>query len=141
MLQANTRHPCKAKVGKTKHDTPEPTFRGLKKEFCSNNHVPIKFWLCANGINRHVKGGKKKWVLDWLNLLSVWLMKVGTNLTWEEVLVVNFNNKRPSSYVVVWVQIPIFPSLDYNFVFKQIQTLNSPHGFLRWFIIIWQHHC
>ena len=39
VLQTNTKHVCKAKVGKKKHDTPTPTYRGLK-EYCSNNHVP-----------------------------------------------------------------------------------------------------
>jgi hypothetical protein len=38
-LQANTWHPCKAKVGKSKHDTLKPTYRGPKKELSSNNHI------------------------------------------------------------------------------------------------------
>lgn len=32
-LQSNIGHPCKAKVGKNKHDTPAPIYIGLKKDF------------------------------------------------------------------------------------------------------------
>lgn len=77
-------HPCKVKGGKCRHGTPMPTYRGLKKEFHLNNHVSIKFWFCVNDINSCMKGSKK-WVIDWANLMTVWLVKVGTNnkpFTW-----------------------------------------------------------
>ena len=32
-----------------------------------------------------MKDSKKKWVLDWPNLLIVWHVNVGTKLTWEDV--------------------------------------------------------
>ena len=73
------------KSGKITHGTPAPTYTGMKKEFRSNNHIPSNFWFCADDINRCVKGSKKKWVFDWPNLPKVWPVKVGTNLTREEV--------------------------------------------------------
>jgi hypothetical protein len=33
-----------------------------------------------------LKGSKKKWVLDWPNLPTLWPMKVGTKLTHEELI-------------------------------------------------------
>jgi len=62
-----------------------PTFRGLKKEFHLNNHVSIEFWFCVNDINCCMEGSKK-WVIDWANLMTVWLVKVGTNLSQEDVI-------------------------------------------------------
>lgn len=60
-LHANTSHPCKVNMGKSKQGTLTQTNRGLKNKFHSNNHIPIDFWFCANEINRCMKGSKKKW--------------------------------------------------------------------------------
>lgn len=84
-LHANTWHPWKVNTGKNKEGTLVAAYRGLKRIFRSNNHTPINFWFCANEINRCMKGSKEKWVLDWLSLLTMWAVKVGTNLTHEEV--------------------------------------------------------
>ena len=59
-LEANTWHPWKAKVEKSKHGTLAPTYKGLEKECCSNNHIPTNFWFCRDDINQHMKGSKKK---------------------------------------------------------------------------------
>ena len=88
---ANTKHTCKAKVGKCKHGIPMPIYRGLKKKVCSSNHMPWDFWICTNDINLCVKG-RKKWVLDWPNLHTIWPVKVGTNLTQKEVFVLASNS-------------------------------------------------
>ena len=39
-----------AKVGTNKHDSFAPTYRELKKEFCSTNNVEHEFWLCPDDI-------------------------------------------------------------------------------------------
>ena len=59
-MQANIGHPCKAKLGKSKHGTPAPTYKGPKKEFHSKNHIAINFWFYTNDINHCMKGSKKK---------------------------------------------------------------------------------
>ena len=38
------------KVGKDKYGTPATTYKGLKNELFSNNHVLIKFWFCGDEI-------------------------------------------------------------------------------------------
>ena len=44
------------------------------------------FWFCSDDIDRCVKGTKRRWVLDWLNVLEVWPVLSGTNLNREETL-------------------------------------------------------
>ena len=47
--------------------------------------VEVDFWFCADDIKRCVSENKKAWVLDWLVVPPTWLVKLGTNLTREEV--------------------------------------------------------
>lgn len=47
--------------------------------------MSAKFWFCVDDIICCVKGSEKKWMLDWPNILIVWLVKVGGKLSWEEV--------------------------------------------------------
>ena len=84
-LEAKSGHPCRAKVEKSTHSKPAPTYTRMKKDYRSNNHVPLNFWFCADDINRCMKGSKKKRVFDWPNIPRVWPVKVGTNLIREEV--------------------------------------------------------
>lgn len=84
-LVANTWYPCKSKVNKGTHGNPMPTCIGMKKEFQSNNHIPCNFWFCSIDINWCVKGNKMKWVFNWPNIPSTWLVNVGTNFYWETI--------------------------------------------------------
>ena len=65
---------------------PAPTYKGLKKGFCSTNNVEYEFWFCHDVIKRCVSATKKKYVLDWTTLPNTWPMKMGTNLSREGVL-------------------------------------------------------
>ena len=85
-MQANTWILCNAKVGTDKHCTPAPTYKGLTKEFRSTNNVEYEFWFCPDDIKRSVSGNKKKDVLDWPVVPSIWPVKIGTNLLRQEVL-------------------------------------------------------
>ena len=85
-MQANTNILCNVKVGTDKHSTPAPTYKGLKKEYCSTNNVEYKFWFCPDDIKRYVSGNKKKYALDWHVVPNIWPMKIGTNLPRHEVL-------------------------------------------------------
>ena len=49
---------CNAKVGSSKHDTPAPTYKGLKKEFRPINNMEYEFWFCPDDIKRCVIGTK-----------------------------------------------------------------------------------
>jgi hypothetical protein len=83
-MQANTRHAGKAKVGKSKHGTPVPTYRGLRRSFVPTiTYVQIFGFAQMTLMCHSVKGSKKKWVLNWPNVLTVYLVNVGTNFTHE----------------------------------------------------------
>ena len=45
----------------------------------------MDFWFCADDIKRCVSENKKAWILDWPVVPPTWLVKLGTNLTCEEV--------------------------------------------------------
>jgi hypothetical protein len=85
-LQTITGTMCNAKIGTGKYDTPAPTYKGLMKEFCSPNNVEYEFWFCPNDIKCCVNGIKNKYVLDWPIIPNTWPVKIGTNLSREEVL-------------------------------------------------------
>ena len=44
------------------HDTPMPTYIGMKKKYRSNNHVLLMFWSCVDDIIQCGMGSKNKWV-------------------------------------------------------------------------------
>ena len=85
-MQANTGSLCNAKVGTSKHGTLAPTYKGLKKEYHSTNNVEYEFWFCHDDIKRCVSGNKKMYVLDWPVVPNTWPVKIGTNLSRQEVL-------------------------------------------------------
>ena len=82
-LQAITKTMCNSKVGSSKHGTPTPIYKGLKKKFRSTNNVEYEFWFCPNDIKRCVSGIKKKYVLGWPTVPNTLLVKMGTNLSRE----------------------------------------------------------
>ena len=65
---------CNAKIRSSKLGT-----------HCTNNKE-YKFWFCPHDIKGCVSGTKKKYVLDWPIVFNTWPMKMGTNLSREEVL-------------------------------------------------------
>jgi hypothetical protein len=48
--------------------------------------VVSDFWLCPDDIERCVKGSKRSWILDWPQVPDVWPILSSTNLTREEIL-------------------------------------------------------
>ena len=76
---------CNAKVGIGKHDTLAPTYKGLTKEFRSPNNVEYEFWFCHDDFKHCVSGSKNEYVLDWPIGPNTWPVKIGTNLSREEV--------------------------------------------------------
>ena len=77
---------CNVKVETSKHDTPALTCKGLMKKFRSPNNVKYECWFCHDDIKRCVSGSKKKYVLDWPIVSNTWQVKIGTNLSREEIL-------------------------------------------------------
>lgn len=85
-LQAQTRRKCDARVSRGARGTPAPTYLGQKKDFHTRRLTASEFWFCHDDINRCVQGGPKSWVVDWPTIPLVWHVKIGTNLTRQEVL-------------------------------------------------------
>ena len=77
---------CTSKIAKGKKGTPAPTYRGRKEEYGSKREVVANFWFCPDDIDRCMKGTKQKWVLHWPEVPEVWPVLSGTNLNWEETL-------------------------------------------------------
>ena len=84
-LQANTNAKCDTRVARGSHGTPAPTYFGKKRDYHTKKSIEVGFWFCADDIKRCVSGNKKSWVLDWPAIPRIWPVKVGTNLTREEV--------------------------------------------------------
>ena len=77
---------CNTKVRTWKHDTHAPTYKGLRMEFRSPNNVKYEFWFYPDDIKRCVSGNKTKYVLDRPIVPNTWPVKIGTNLSRDEVL-------------------------------------------------------
>ena len=75
-LQVNTRH------RKNTYGIPTPTCTNMKNDYHSSNQSPLNFWFFVQMTLINAWKGARK---NWTNFLKVWPMKVGTNLTWEEV--------------------------------------------------------
>ena len=86
-MQANTVILCNAKVRISKYNTPAPTYNKLKNDYCSTNNVEYKFWFCLDDVKHCVNGSKKKYALDLFVVSNTWPMKINTNLSRHEVLV------------------------------------------------------
>jgi hypothetical protein len=77
---------CTTKIARGKKGTLAPTYCGRKEEYGSKREVVADFWFCGDGIERCVKGTKRKWVIDWPEVPKVWPVLTGTNLSREETL-------------------------------------------------------
>ncbi len=71
---------CTAKIARGRKGTPAPTYRGRKEDYGSKREVVADFWFCGDDTKRCVKGTKRKWIIDWLELPKVWHVLIGSNL-------------------------------------------------------------
>jgi hypothetical protein len=46
----------------------------------------MEFFFCNDDIERYVKGTKRRWMKSRPNVLTVWPVKIGTNLSRKEIL-------------------------------------------------------
>lgn len=56
---------CKAKVARRSKATLAPTYKGMKQQYGTGQHIQANFWFCADDIERCVKGNKSPWIIDW----------------------------------------------------------------------------
>ena len=81
-----TKVKCTTRIAKGSKGILTPTYQDRKTQYGSNKESVTNFWFCSNDIERYVKGTKHSWVLDWPQVLDVWLVLSGTNLTRHETL-------------------------------------------------------
>lgn len=60
--------------------------KGWRRSYCFTNSVEYVFWFYHDDIKRCISGNKKKYALDWPMVPNMWLVKIGTNVLREEVL-------------------------------------------------------
>jgi hypothetical protein len=90
----------------------------------------MQFFFCNDDIEQCVKGTKRKWVQSRLDIPSIWLVKIGTNLSTKEIL----------DFESVGFQLPqraiisprrLFGMEELPFDLASFPTPASPNGFLK----------
>ena len=84
-LQAITKKKCIAWIVQDGKSTAAPTYSDLIKNYPNQKVNPIGFSFCSNNIQRCVEGTKRNWVVLVLNVLKIWPVKFGTNLTCKKI--------------------------------------------------------
>ena len=89
---AITKKKCTAWIVLHGKSTPAPTYFGLWQNIKFNHEKYMQFFFCFNNIERYVKGSRRKWVIPYFDtlqrppILTIWLVKIGTNLTRREIV-------------------------------------------------------
>ena len=83
--QATSKKKCVAKIVQYNKSTAAPTYTGMMKNY-KKIKVQMQFFFCNNDIERCVKGTIRKWVETKPPVPEIWPVKVGTNLSQQEVL-------------------------------------------------------
>jgi hypothetical protein len=84
--QAITKKKCEAKIVQGNKPTAAPTYTGLMQNAHKKRLEVMEFFFCNDNIERCIKGTKRKWVQSRLDIPSIWLVKIGTNLSKREIL-------------------------------------------------------
>jgi hypothetical protein len=84
--QRGTDVKCTARIAKGSKGTAARTYRGRKIQYGGSKVIVTDFWFCPDDIERCVKGTKCSWILDWPQVPDVWHVLSGTNLTRQEIL-------------------------------------------------------
>ena len=128
----------KSKV--VKWGTQLPRIRLWRKSIAPLTTWSMSFGFGLDDIKRCVSGSKKKHVLYWHIVPNTWLVKVGTNLSKEEVLVLEDQTQREHSHFIIgFQQLRPSPSLGCIFVCHWIQMPIQLPGSKRQCVTIQQH--
>jgi hypothetical protein len=84
--QAITKKKCEAKIFQGSKPTTVPTYTGVMQNAHKKRPEVMEFFFCNGNIERCVKGTKRKWVQSRLDIPSIWLVRIGTNLSKKEIL-------------------------------------------------------
>ena len=80
-IQTHTQAKCKLLVVRHGKPTAAPTYKGQKREYKGTTIQSEDFWFCADQIARCVMGPKRSHVLTRPDILEVWHVLTGTNLS------------------------------------------------------------
>jgi hypothetical protein len=84
--QAITKKKCEAKIVQGNKPTAAPTYTGVMWNAHKKRPEVKEFFICNDDIERCVKSTKRKWVQSRPDIPSIWLVKIGTNLSKKEIL-------------------------------------------------------
>jgi hypothetical protein len=84
--KAITKKKCKAKIVQGNKPMIAPRYIGVIQNAHKKRPEVKEFFFCNNDIERCVKGTKRKWVQSRPDIPSIWLVKIWTNLSKNEIL-------------------------------------------------------
>jgi hypothetical protein len=84
--QAITKKKYEAKIVQGSKPTAAPTYTGVMQNAHKKRLEVMEFFFCNDDIEHCVKGTKRKWVQLRPDILSIWPVKIGTNLSIKEIL-------------------------------------------------------
>jgi hypothetical protein len=84
--QAVTKKKCIARIIQDGKSTAAPTYTGLMDNYRKNRKDLLEFFFCNDDIERCVKGTRRKWFMSRPEVLQIWPVNNGTNLTRKEIL-------------------------------------------------------
>jgi hypothetical protein len=84
--QAITKKKCEAKIVQGNKPTAAPTYTGIMRNAHKKRPEFKEFFFCNDDIERCLKGTKQEWVQSRPDIPSIWLVKIGSNLSKKEIL-------------------------------------------------------
>ena len=132
---AVTKKKCTARIVLHGKSTPAPTYSGAWRNVRLNREDQMQFFFCSDDIERCVKGSHRKWIIPYSDtqerppVPTVWLVKIGTNLTRSEIVALeNAGFQLPQRE-----RVPLNRSFN-NFAlpmdFSSLQVPENPDHFL-----------
>jgi hypothetical protein len=88
----------------------------------------MEFFYCNDDIKRYVKGTRPKWVQSRPDIPSIWLVKIGTNLSTKEILDLESAGFQLPQRAVISPR-RFFRMEELPFDLASFPTLESPHEF------------
>jgi hypothetical protein len=84
--QAITKKKCEAKIVQGNKPMAAPTYTGVMQIAHNKRLEVMEFFFYNDNVERCVKETKRKWVQSRPDIPSIWLVKIGTNLSKKEIL-------------------------------------------------------
>ena len=87
-----TKKKCTVQIILNRKSTPAPIYSGLWRNVRLNREEQMQFFICADNIERCIKGSYCKSVIPYSDTLerppipTIWPIKIGTNLTRSEIV-------------------------------------------------------